>query len=550
MVANLLIRGVIELKISKRSLFTFLMIAVLLILSACNNKEKSGEETKNTSSEKNVVNIGVTYAPSNINPLAPVGLVSTYVTNLLFLPLVDLDSNLEFQPMLADSITTEDNKNFTIKLNEEAKWTDGTDITADDVIFTLELMTNPTVASNYSYMFAILEGVDEAGYLPEDATTLSGVSKIDESTVQLTTKNPTTLTIFQDSIGRFLLTLPKAQLENLDPSEINTSDFMQKPTITSGPFVISEIDRDHYVEMIPNENYFKGTSPLEQLNFKVLQGNQIAAQLKSGEIDMNIPSAGMIPVSDYELIQGLKNLETSYGQPLATQFMYINENVVKDAKQRQAISYAMNRKLIVDNLLKGAGEETDDFFSSISPYLNEEVKPVNHDLKKAKQLLADSGWDANKTLKLSVLSGDSTLEQAANIIAENLREAGVKVEIQMLDLGTIIEEIISMDYDLAILTVSITPINPLLDIAYFLGEGNPNAYSNSRVSEILTSLSTEVDEVKIKTLYDELQVILQEDVPMPSIYATTALGAVNKRVNGAAPSDFGMFINVHEWTVK
>ena len=535
-------------KNSKKFMLAMLTMAVVLVLAACGDDDAKSTEGK--SSDKNVINVGVTYPASNINPLQPSGLVSTYVANLLFLPLVDLDSDLNYQPMLADSITSEDNQTFTINLNKEAKWTDGTDITAEDVIFTLELMANPIVASNYAYMFGIVEGLDDFGYLPEGATSISGVTKVDNDTVQIKTKNPTTLTIFQDTVGRYLLTLPKAQIESIAVEELNASDFMQNPTVTSGPFVISKIDRAHFVEMVPNKDYFKGASELDQLNFKVLQGNQIAAQLKSGEIDMNIPSAGVIPVSDFETVKGLNTLTTAYGEPLATQYMYINENKVADVKVRQAISYAMNRQLIVDNLLKGAGEVTDGFFPSISPYLNEDVKPVEYDLEKAKQLLAESGWDSSKKLKLAVLSGDATLEQAANIIVENLREAGITAEIQMMDFGTIIDEIVSMEYDLAILTVSITPINPLPDIAYFLGEGNPNAYSNTRVNEILASLATEVDEAKIKALYGELQKITQQEVPMPSIYATTALGAVNKRVKGATPSDFGMFINVHEWKVK
>ncbi|MGE7839808.1 ABC transporter substrate-binding protein [Lysinibacillus sp. NPDC093712] len=536
-------------KNSKKVMLALVTMAVLVVLAACGNDESSSS-TKGKSSEKNVINIGVTYPASNINPLQPNGLVSTYVSNLLFLPLVDLDSKLNYQPMLADAITTEDNQTFTINLNKEAKWTDGTDITTDDVVYTLELMANPVVASNYAYMFAIIDGLDDSGYLPQGSTSISGVTKVDEDTVQIKTKKPTTLSIFQDTVGRYLLTLPKAQLEAIAVEELNASDFMQNPTVTSGPFIISKMDRAHFVEMVPNKDYFKGASTLDQLNFKVLQGNQIAAQLKSGEIDMNIPSAGVIPVSDYANVQGLDTLNTAYGEPLATQYMYINENVVPDVKQRQAISYAMNRQLIIDNLLKGAGEVTDGFFPSNSPYLNDAIKPVKYDLEKAKQLLAESRWDSSKKLKLAVLSGDATLEQAANIIVENLREAGITAEIQMMDFGTIIDEIVSQKYDLAILTVSITPINPLPDIAYFLGEGNPNAYSNKRVNEILAALATEVDEVKIKSLYGELQEITQQEVPMPSIYATTALGAVNKRVQGATPSDFGMFINVNEWTVK
>ena len=265
---------------------------------------------------------------------------------------------------------------------------------------------------------------------------------------------------------------------------------------------------------------------------------------------MNIPSAGVVPVSDFETVKGLDTLTTNYGQPLATQFMYINEGVVSDEKTRQAISYAMNRQQIVDSLLKGAGEVTDGFFTSMSPYLDENIKPVAYDAAKAKSLVEESKWDKTKKLKLAVLSGDATLEKAANIMAENLRAAGIETQIQMTDLSTLLDDIVKKDYDLAVLTVSITPVNPLPDIAYFIGEGNPNGYDNKRVNEILAALSTEVDEAKIEKLYSELQEITQQEVPMPSIYATKALGAVNKRVQGATPSDFGMFINVNEWTVK
>lgn len=533
----------------KRFFFSLTIILTLLIITACGNDPESVDD-KTNSDNKNVINVGVTYAPSNINPLSPDGLASTYVANLLFLPLVEVDSNLDFQPMLADSITTEDNLTFTITLNEDAKWTDGNDITTDDLIFTLDLMTDPEVASNYAYMFAIIEGIDDDGYLLEGETSISGVVKKDEKTIELTTKNPTTLQIFQDTIGRYLLTLPKEIIEDIEPSEINTSDFMQHPTVTSGPFTLSEIDRNHYVEMIPNENYFAGDSKLDQLNFKVLEGNQIAGQMKSGEIDVNIPLAGAIPVSDYEAVQNLETFDTFLGQPLATEYMYMNENVVLETKVRQAISYGINRELIVDNLLKGAGETTDGFFQSISPYFNEDITTVEYNPEKSKKLLAESGWDSNQILNLAVLSGDATLEQAANIIADNLGESGINVKIQMMDYGTILDEIVSMEYDLAILTVSMTPINPLPDIAYFLSEGNPNAYSNERVNEIIDALSTEADETQITALYKELDEITREEVPMPSIYSTKALGAVSKRVNGVTPSDYGMFINVHEWSVE
>ncbi|MFX3632540.1 MAG: ABC transporter substrate-binding protein [Candidatus Pristimantibacillus sp.] len=529
--------------------FAFVLIGVLMVVSACSNNT-TNEPAKEAGNNKKVVNIGVTYSPGSLNPLSPVGQVSSYVAGLMFPPLVELDEDLKFKPMLADSIETKDNTTFTVKLNQNAKWTDGNPVTADDVIFTLKLMTNPKVASNFAYMFAILDGLDDFGYLPEGAADITGVTKVDEHTLELKTKAPTTLNIFQDTVGRYLLTLPQAALKDIAPESINKSEFMQKFPVTNGPFKLVSYDRDHYVQMEANKDYFKGAPKLEQLNFKVLQGAAISTQLQSGEIDMNIPSFGVIPIQDYDTIKALDHITTIEGPSIATQLMYINEKVIPDAKQRQAISYAMNRELIVSKLLKGSGEVVDGFLTSYSPYVDPNVKPVAYDPEKAKALLQESGWDAGKTITLSVLSGDSTLEQAANILAENLKAVGVNVKIQMADLATLIDKLIKMDYDLGILTVSLSPVNPLPDVAYFLQEGNPNGYSNKAVEEIITALKAETDEAKITTLYSELQKIVAQDVPMPSIYSTRALGAINNKVIGAKTKDFGMFINVNEWDVK
>lgn len=538
----------------RKSALAAALAAALTMMPACgghdNGTGNPAATARTADGGKKTVNIGVTYSPGVVNPLTAVGMVSTQVTSLMFLPLVELDSDLTYKPMLADSIETSDNKTFTVKLNPRAKWTDGAPVTADDVIFTLELIANPKVGSRYAYMFAILEGLDDEGRLPEGRTSIAGVQKADSYTLTLTTKAPTTLNNFKDTIGRNLKTLPRFALENIPPEDLNESEFMRKPTVTNGPFKLVSLDLDHFVQLEANKDYFKGAPKLDELNFKVLPGTAVSAQLQNGEIDMNIPSAGVIPIDDYEKIKGLRTIATVSGPPLAAPFMYINEKVVPDAKTRQAISYAMNRELIVGKLLKGAGEAVDGFFTSYSPYRDESLRPVAYDPKKAKRLLKESGWDSGKTLTMSVLSGDSTLEQAANLIAENLTAAGFNVQIRMTDLSALLEKLFRKDYDLAVLTVALTPVNPLPDIAYFLQDGNPTGYRNEEIEKLLSRLAAETDESKIKEDYARLQQIVAEDVPMPSIYATKALGAVNDRVTGATPKDFGMFINVNEWDVR
>lgn len=530
-----------------------LLITMLAFLSACKgNDSGSGSVVppgRSADDGRKTVTVGVTYAPSGLNPLAPAGLVSSYIDGLMFPPLVELGSDFKYKPMLADSIATADNQTFTIKLNPKAQWTDGNPVTADDVMFTLNLLANPRAASGNAYKFAMIEGLDDSGFLPDGKKTIDGVKKMDERTLTIKTKTPTPLAIFEDAIGRNLMTLPRAPLQGIPPEDINASRFMRQPTVTSGPFKIADIEADDSVRMEANERYFRGAPKIDRLIFKVLQGPSLFSELQSGGIDMNIPSAGVIPVEDYDKVKSLKNVVTMASPPTSAPFMYINERDVPDAKQRQAISYAINREQIVGKLLKGAGEPIDGFFTSYSPYRDESLKPVRYDPIRAKRLLKESGWDPGRTLTLSVLSGDSTLEQASKIIAGNLKAVGISIRVEMTDLATLLDKLAKRDYDLGILTGSLEPINPLPDMKYNLQTGNPNGYENPETEKLLSDLASEVDETKIEDDYDRLQQIVARDVPMTSIYAPKALGAVNKRVTGATPSDFGMFVNVNEWDV-
>lgn len=529
-----------------RNSLLILLIGLLLFLSACGKAEMTFHPTADTKT----INIGVTYSPNSINPLSPVGQVSSYISGLMYLPLVELDDDLTFKPMLADSITTTDHSVFTIHLNQDAKWSDGVPITAEDVIYTLKLMTNQDIASNYAYMFAIIEGVDSEGYLPKGQSELAGVQKVDDHTFTIKTKAPTTLTMFQDTIGRYLLTLPKAELEDESLETIKQGDFVQKSAVTSGPYRLDSYEKDKLVQMTANKAYFKGKPHITRLNVKVLPSSIIAAQLQNGEIDMNIPSFGIIPVQDHGMVKSLSDVTTIDGPSITTQLMYINEQVVPNAKQRKAISYAINREKIVNKLLRGAGETVDGFFTSYSPYVDPSVKQVEYNPDTAKSLLAESGWQAGTKLTLSVLTGDSTLEQAARMMVDDLKAVGIDVNIQMLDFASLVDKLVKKDYDLGIMTVSMSLVNPLPDIAYFLQKGNPNGYTNPEVNKLLLSLQSETEEAAIKQSYSRLQEIMAEEVPMPSIYATRPLGAVNHKVIGATPKDYGMFINVEDWNIK
>lgn len=531
-------------------IFSLILSSVLILsLTACASKTEEND-TATVEDTKKIVNIGVTYAPGNINPLSPTTEVSSSVTGLMFLPLLEVDSNMKFQPMLADSIETEDNLTFTIKINDKATWTDGTPVTSDDVIFTIKQIANAKVGSIYAYSYTVFEGFDEYGYIKEGTTQVPGIVRVDDKTLQLVAKEPVALNTFNNSIARYLWTIPEHVLKDTPPESLVGSEFFLNPDVTNGPFKLISYDRDHFVQLEANSQYFKGAPKIDQLNFNVMQGNQIYARLQSGEIDFNLPTMGIIPAEDFENIKSLSNVSTYLEEPIANQYVYIDEDVIPNAKTRLALVYAINRKQIVDELLQGNGEVINGFFTSYSPYYDETLIPTEYDPEKAKELLAESGWDSKKELTISVSSGDDTLAQAANIIAANLTEVGVKVKIKLTDLTTLLDELYSMDFDIGILPYSFTPVDPYPDLSYLLQEGNVNGYYNEEVNSLLAQVKSENDPAVAKELYAKINKIAEEEVPMFSVYATRSLAAISDRVTGVEPRAYGTFINVQNWDIK
>ena len=100
---------------------------------------------------------------------------------------------------------------------------------------------------------------------------------------------------------------------------------------------------------------------IERLNIKIVEGSQLYAGLKSGEIDITQNTMSTIPLEDYESVAALENVEVSYGGPITNQSVFINTDRITDAKVRQAMLYAVDRSQLLEQLLKGNGEVVDGF---------------------------------------------------------------------------------------------------------------------------------------------------------------------------------------------
>ncbi|NLB09708.1 MAG: ABC transporter substrate-binding protein, partial [Clostridiaceae bacterium] len=258
--------------------------SLLLSLVACSGQEEPEQNTDTG----NIVNIGVTNVIGSLNPLLlDATEVNKYAVSLGFLPLVDLNQDLEFVPQIASEITTEDNLTFTIKVNPDIKWSDGEAVDADDVIFTLLKLTSEGIGNVSMGLYSLFDGWNENGYLPDDATleSVPGLNKIDDMTLSLTSATPIPLTSFLNTYARYLHVIPEHKLKDMPISDLKATDWFNTPEVISGPYRCYEVNFDHFASYEANANYYLGAPLIDKLNIKVVQGNQLLPALKTGEVD-------------------------------------------------------------------------------------------------------------------------------------------------------------------------------------------------------------------------------------------------------------------------
>lgn len=525
----------------KAALTTLAIISGGLFLTGCGQTADKGNNK--------VINVGITNDPKTVNPLMTNNVAGSELSSVLFLPLAQMNSDLKYTYRLAKDITTEDNTNFIVSLNKDIKWTDGKPVTADDVIFTLNTVTDPAVKAAQPYYFNAIKGTDETGR--KDEKELSGVKKIDDHTISIETKYPIALDVFNNNISSNLKTIPKHVLSGVSPETINQNKYLQEPTVTDGPFKYVKYVAGQYLSLVANDDYYLGKPKIQSLNFKILSGTQITVQLENGEIDMNYPLIGNIPSDDYARVKTFANVRTIEGIPSNVQVLFINCKAIDNVKVRQAIDLAIDRESILKNILKGEGEIYKTPITSRAKYWNQSIATATYNPEKAKQLIQESGWDTTKEIVFSVPAGNATREKAASIIAEELKAVGLNVVIRKADLATTLGNVQKRKYDLSIIGMPDVPLNSIKYLrVYASSKYTWTNYSNPEADTLVDRIEREADEAKLQRDYYHLQELIANEVPVTGIYSELPLKAVNKRIIYAEPKEYGFLNELEKWDVK
>jgi len=496
------------------------------------------------------------------------------------------------EPRLAKSFEVmSDKKTYIVKMRRGIKWSDGREITADDVVFTYNVIIFQGFG-NPSMRDVILVN----GKLPK-------VEKVDEYTVKFTTPEP-----FAPFLGN--LTSPIAPKHIFEPvtkrgkAYFNTFYSTATPPsefVTSSAFKLKQYVPAQRVVFERNPNYYiinKDGEKLPYLDRYIISIvgdiNNETLKFEAGEIDILSLQPAVVQRfreleknSDYKLY--------NLGTTTSTTFFTFNLNNRKNDKGkfyvepkkslwfndlnfRTAVDLALDRDSLVLNVLAGVGQPLFSPESPSSLFLNEAVaKGHERDIEKARKILKESGynWDKDGALhdkqgnrvefELLTNAGNTPREATGVSIKEDLAQLGIKVNFKPIEFNSLVNRISnSLDWDTIILALTGNPLEPnsgknVWESTGALhlfnqrkeGEAAPPLPFERELDEIYNKGALELDFAKRKKFYERYQEIVYEQKPMLYLYSPINIAAVRKTLGNVYPTQLGGVLwNIEEIYVR
>ena len=473
------------------------------------------------------------------------------VIELMFDRLMVINTDGTFAPRLADSWeTNEAQDKITYHLNENAKWQDGEPVTAEDVVYSAQVASS----SEFNYLRRIrmqyFAGTDETGC--ETGTDSVEVKALDDHTVEFTLKTPMDPAIIYSLVNRDFFIMPKHLLSNISDADLVNDAFWQNP-VGSGPCIFDSMESGVSIEFKANKDYYLGAPDFDRLVFKKVQSSNLLSGLMSGDIDV-LSGNSQIPLADWEAAKNTQGIVTKSVPTFAYQYMAMNTSrdyLTEDV--RHAISLAINRQVIVDQLLQGEARIAIGPLAEDHPYFDEKLLPIEYDPEKAKSMLEAAGWDSNRELEVQVSTGNEVREKSAILIQQDLQKIGIKTKIQTLDFPTLLTNARNGDYDLCFIgsSGSVDPSEsvPNVTAGYM---NNFAQLSDPTLGEIGESGAKEITFEARKKIYDQYQEELFKQMPMAFLYHTNDLFAYNEKLENVREGaiDYNINKNVWEWKVN
>lgn len=505
--------------------------------SAPDAADLSPPELPDTPGGTLILTLGVQDPPA-MDPALVGDVLSAFVVRQLFSGLVRLDNNLEIQPDLAASWElSEDGRTYTFTLDPNARFADGTPVTAETVQYSLERAADPTLAPVLPAQTYLIDIVGVREKLTGQANEISGIEVIDERTIAITIDQPK---------GYFLSKLAHPTSFIVDPATVEGSgpDWIERPN-GSGPFEIEQWRRNELLVLRRNLNFYRDIARLDRVSFLIgAAASNPLVLYEQGEIDAtSVPSFALNRVKDEsnplsEELVSVPQLSLTYVG------LNLEEPPFDDPKVRQAFNLLLDRQRLAEVTLYGSVEPARGILPpgipGYNPQLAEQPVPAA-DIDQVLELLADSSYGGIESLPAIVAYGGGFTGTIAALAEEEL---GIEIELRSYEsFGTFLSEIDEDRFPMFGLGWVGDYPDPenFLDVLFRTDSPeNHMNYSNPEVDALLDEAAVETDEARRWELYREAEQLILEDVPLIPISHDVEHMLIKPYVRGLEVTPMGL----------
>lgn len=432
--------------------------------------------------------------------------------------LTGYNARTEIVPALATSWDTPDPKTYIFHLRSGVKFHDGTELTADDVAYSIERGYDPQTASPWRSLTSAIKAIKVK----------------DKATVEID---------LSDTYPGLLGALAALRNTGIMPKDFAKNHNTKLEAVGTGPFRLAEYVPTDHLTYQRNPSYWDPGLPyLDTLTYKImLDQNARIAALRAGQIKY-----AFLDAQGADQLKGQSgiNVLQSPSAWLAVHPINVKRKPFDNVKVRQALRWAVDINEVIQKAVFGAGVPSGPIAAGFGNWglPADQLVYTKADIPKAKQLLAEAGYPNG--FKTSILCSPQYPEfVATSLVCQNAwKQIGVDCQVKQVEWGTYVKQAAAPGYDYDIGATAFT-FRPDPDgyvySSFVTGKEGNNGYSNPKVDKLLTDARSTLDNAKRKELYDQAQKILLDDVPFFWWYVKNNIDALTTDVQGYQQSFTG-----------
>ncbi len=483
--------------------------------------------------EASTLQLAISSNPARINPLLATDSSSAQITSYLFNGLVKYDKDSkETISDLAQKFYFLDDTTLIFELKHGVKWHDGVAFSAEDVLFTYEILTSDKISSPYSAGFRFIKSV-----------TVLGKYKL-----KVKYKKPYFKALQIWMIG----ILPKHILKN--ESNLMNSKFNRHP-IGTGAYKLEQLVYSQDIILSAFDEYFEGRAKIDKIRFHIISDPTTRfLMLKSSKLDMgNVEPMAYERQLDPAFLQKYKIYEE-----ISHFYTYLGFNLrlkkFQDPDVRLALSLAIDREELVALLFFKHAKVCTGPFLPGSLAFNTKIKAPSQDIQEAKRLLKKAGYDEKNPLRFEIATSNATSIRpyAAEILQYQLKRVGVVVTLRVMEWQAFLNMVVfPHKFDTVLLGWGLSPIpDPYLfwhKDSDKKGGFNLVGYNNVEVNKMIEESQSIIDTKILAKNWQKIFQLITDDNPYLFLYIPNSITVVNKDIKNIKPALGGIWHNYIEW---